>query len=64
MQAAPESDNGEKKKEEESSFSRVDAPGTREPVREQEARSWMVYKSQVLSLFYLLFKSDCFELSR
>jgi hypothetical protein len=36
MQAALESGNGEKKKEGESSFSRVDAPGTREPKRKRE----------------------------
>jgi hypothetical protein len=63
MQALLGSSNGEKKKEGESSFSRVDAQGARDPKCKREKEQRLGAHAPGLSLSYFPFKFGCVELN-
>jgi hypothetical protein len=63
MQALLGSGNDEKKKEGESSFSRVDAQGARDPKCRREEEQQLRAHTPGLSFSYLPFKFGCVELN-
>jgi hypothetical protein len=58
-----ESGNGEKKKEGESSYSRVDASSAHEPKRRREEEQRLRAHASGLSFSHFPFKIDCVELN-
>jgi hypothetical protein len=63
MQALLGSGNGEKKKEGESSFSRVDAHGARGPKCRREEEQRLGAHAPALSFSYFPFEFGCIELN-
>jgi hypothetical protein len=62
--AVLESGNGEKKKEGESSFSRVDISGAHEPKRRRRDEQRLEAHTSGSFYSYFPFKFDCFELRK